>query len=206
MSTKVKKADMAAKKLRQDMAALLYPSRAPGAEQEAALVALEAHLSETAPPLLKDWWQQVSQGAPASEGLVSPQDAPLPKAATRLQAIARGHAARKRVHDELEATAQQADGLSDAPPSQGRGLLARVAKIAKLVGVGLVVGALSYFAGPTVATVLLYVLYYVALLLLALYAWMRLPSFLGWVGTECITRFALQGIPLGFETCRARLW
>jgi hypothetical protein len=39
-----------------------------------------------------------------------------------------------------------------------------------------------------------------------LYAWLRLPYWLGKIGTQCLTHLALWGYPMGMEAVRVRLW
>jgi len=51
------------------------------------------------------------------------------------------------------------------------------------------------------------VLLYIVLLLVALYAWMRLPSFLGYVLSEVLTKVVFyDGLAMGIKTVRARIW
>ena len=47
---------------------------------------------------------------------------------------------------------------------------------------------------------------YVLLIVGGLYAWLRLPSWLGYVGSWAMTKFVLYNIPIGFDSVRVRPW
>ena len=54
--------------------------------------------------------------------------------------------------------------------------------------------------------ILEYVLYYLLVLLVLLYSWLRLPYWLGWLASELITRLAVYNYPLRMTSLRVRPW
>lgn len=197
-----------AQALRSQLAPILYPSRGHAKEQEAALLTLEADLASKAPPALREWWSREPAGEELEEAsAVAPSDSPLTQSATKVQAMARGLAARKKA-------ASAASLLGEAAAAEGATAAAStgscVARVLRAAGLAAIVAALlllGYF-GPCgfLGGVLWALLLFPCVLCLAIYGWLRAPSFLGVVGTKLITDLALQGVPLGFKTVRARPW
>lgn len=204
------------------MAAILYPQRKDYEERIAALVALEHSLDINAPPKLQCWWGRTPdiEHEPESDEhatSVEPADSPMAKSALRVEAAFRGHLTRKRLLEEAQGDGAGA-GASPAPPT---GVSMQLIAIAVGAGAGilLLVAALiasetarSFFVGivGVVFWLLRFVMFdltlYVLLLVASICAWLRLPRWLGWIGSEALTRFVLFDIPIGFEAVRVVPW
>ena len=208
-SPKGSKREEAERVLKARLASILYPGRSKGNEQESALYALEMHLLDKSPPLLQAWWRDEprEEEAPTSEDKASlaPADSPYDACAIKLQAAFRGRHARKH-----SVTAE------DQPPAAAPMMMPKLTLIAGgaiaavlLLAAFAFVPALRDLVGggiSLVASIVFSLVFYCVLLVLGLYAWVRLPRFLGWVGSEALTNFVLYGIPIGFETVRFVPW
>lgn len=223
------KADEARVAMRAQMAALLFPdSTVGGGQREKELLALEQEVMAKAPPALQEWWAKEPESDPAATievGLTSPSDAPLPSAAIKLQARARGLQTRRRLSKKEPHAAYMGDKDSKpaAPPAWLVALKAKAAASSpvELAGYGaaglgalVLILALLWFGRGVVLWILgfvfsivWHVLLYIVLLLVALYAWMRLPSFLGYILSEVLTKVVFyDGLAMGIKTVRARIW
>ena len=201
-------------KMRTAMADLVYPGRKTPEERAGALLLLEAQLAAKAPAELAKWWAHEPEDdglleEPLTPATVTPSDSATTLSAIKVQAAFRGLAARKHVH-------MNTDDPSPVEADPPKWWKKTYVLIAAAVAIGLLLLSGLIFVPPfrsllfglleflLVTTWL--ALYYSILIVVVLYLWLRLPRLLGYLFEKLMTPFVLFGIPIGFETCRFRLW
>ena len=163
------------------------------------MLELQRDLESKAPLKLKQWWAKEPEGKLVAEAKVAvvPADSELSKAARKLQAVTRGHLSRHHGASVRALNVPPTTTPKVSPhPSP--------ALIAIFLGVALAFVLVDPFRW-LMTSVLWHVCWYVIVVCLVigllLYVWLRMPSWLGWLGTELITRLVFyDGVPLGFET------
>lgn len=136
------------------------------------------------------------------------------KAAVTIQNRFRGHQARAKpaqsttgTHDATEQRTANL-GMGAAWPTERwpSGLLYFATFIATFVAILVAANNLLPNVSHAIVAIVYRVVWYAVLLALSLYAWLRLPYWLGRLVTHILTHLALQSYPIGFETLRLVPW
>ena len=222
--------------LRAKMAAGLYPTADTEAQLRllADLEASLVNIGEAKPPTgtaAAPTAAEVDAEAPTAEAsaeagaaevsttMHESERSGLRNSAKCIQAKFRGRSARRRA--ELDGGKEEPSQSSDAEPGRRASIVSTIFLRPRLVAASLVplAAAGAYVISLVAATwprlwyvtgvLLSFTLsasFYVGLSGCALYLWLRLPFYLGWLASELITRLAVYNYPMRMKSIRLRPW
>ena len=201
-------------KMRAKMAAFLYPKRAD-ADKEQGLQILAAEFAmyrpqweeESSATETRDQRWDIEAAAPAAAA----QDDTMEKAAVLIQAKLRGLQTRASLEKIANGDyGKGAVGMLQQAKDIWLEHLKPVLMSLAIGGVVILALIFIHWLFPWLSRWLFGTLWevvvWILLISILFYAWLRLPYWLGQVGTLCLAHLALWGYPMGMEAVRVRLW